>query len=211
MSDLEMYRILVESFEMLAKQRHNKPNKQEKEKREPDEETMEQIKKSIESPTNFHLANISHLRSDSERLITFEEKKQKQKQIYNKIKDTVIDNDLNTINETEIDEYMDSSKEPQTKSRAEIDNEIDNDEMDNNEMVEYESDFEDGFGMINVAKLKSEHFDNIPAKQTLKRQRSEEEVIGNMRYIYDVDENDNRVLVRRKSLSKISGIGYSLR
>eukprot|EP00483_Globobulimina_turgida_P004722 UN04731 len=58
--------------------------------------------------------------------------------------------------------------------------------------------------------MKSNYFDSIPKKEPLQRQRSEEERIGSMRYIYDIDQNDNRVLVCRKPLSKITGIGYSL-
>ena len=172
MADLEMYRILVESFEILSKHRHIQFNQEKEEKEEPDAETMQEITKYIKTPTNVHAVNLAQMRSDSQRLITFEEKRQRQKKMYNKIKENAM------IQEIEI--------------------------------VEYESDFEDGFGIINAAKLKAEHFESIPLKQTLKRQRSEQEVIGNMRYIYDIDENDNRVLVRRKSLSKMSGVGYSL-
>ena len=204
MSDLEIYRILVESFEILSKQRDTQiiNNIQNEEKQEPDQKTMEEIKKSIETPTNFHLVNLAQSRRDSQRLITFEEKRQKQKEMYDKIKDNAINNDDNDNG---------YSEQQQTKSRPEIPIICNNNDISNiKEDLEYESDFDDGFGMINAAKLKAEHFNTIPTKQTLKRQRSEEEVIGDMRYIYDVDENDNRVLVRRKSLSKISGIGYSL-
>ena len=73
-------------------------------------------------------------------------------------------------------------------------------------------DDDDSFGLIkSKEKMKADHFNAlVPKKEQLKRQRSEEEIIGQMRYIYEVDENDQRKFVRRKSLSKITGTGYSL-
>eukprot|EP01083_Nonionella_stella_P169045 572291_1 len=76
---------------------------------------------------------------------------------------------------------------------------------------EEELDSDDDFGAImTMSRMKSDHFDSLQ-KATLKRQRSEEVVVGKMKYIYDVDANDNRTFNRRKSLSKFTGTGYSLR
>ena len=91
-----------------------------------------------------------------------------------------------------------------------IDKQIKNVEKDNNKLDVNDDD--DGFGVIlSKEKLKSDHFNAIiPKKDVLIRQRSEEEIVGQMRYIYEVDANGNRKFIRRKSLSKISGTGHSL-
>merc|ERR1712062_578048 len=71
-------------------------------------------------------------------------------------------------------------------------------------------DFVHDFGVVNLSssKRKSDHFaslrnvDSTPTKEV--------EVIGDMQYVYEVDGGGKSTLVKRKSLSKITGQGYSL-
>ena len=69
------------------------------------------------------------------------------------------------------------------------------------------------FDEVNLSKsqMKSNHFERISiAKTELSRKRSVQEQIGQMRYIYQVEPNGERKLIKRKSLSKITGLGHSL-